>query len=95
MLEQQIHNREDRRRVFKHIFYPHDALLNSGMHILCADGLLRQYDPVICASTADYFKNIQLQSIKQSHCPVFEAPNSLLTEGNSLSWQLKDYQLYF
>jgi hypothetical protein len=63
--------------------------------MLCADGWLWQCYPVICAWTADYFENIHLHSIKQPHCPVCEAPKSSFGERNSLSWQLRDYQLYF
>jgi len=32
---------------------------------------------------------------KQPHCPVCEAPKSPCGAGNSSSWQLRDYQLYF
>ena len=63
--------------------------------MLCADGRMWQCYPVICAWTADYFENIHLHSIKQPHCPVFEAPRSSFGEGNSSSWQLRDYLLYF
>ena len=51
--------------------------------------------PVICAWTADYFENIHLHSITQPHCPECEAPKLSFGEGNSLSWQLRDYRLYF
>jgi len=63
--------------------------------MLSADGRKRQCYPVICAWMADYFENIHLHSIKQPHCPVCEVPKSLFGEGNSLSWQLGDYGLYF
>jgi len=61
----------------------------------CADGRMQQCYPVICAWMADYFENIHLHSIKQPHCPVCEAPKSSFGEGNSSSWQLRAYQLYF
>jgi hypothetical protein len=63
--------------------------------MLCADSQMRQWYPIICAWTADYFENIHLHSIKQPHCPVCEAPKSSFGEGNSSSWQLRDYRLYF
>jgi len=93
--EQQIHNREVLRKVFELIFRPLDALFNTGKLMLCVDGRMRQCYPVICAWTADYFENIHLHSIKQPHCPGCEAPISSFGEGNSLSWQLRDYRLYF
>ena len=95
MKEQQVHNREVLRKVFELIFRPLDALFNTGKLMLCADGRMRQCYPVICAWTADYFENIHLHSIKQPHCPVCEAPKSSFGEGNSSSWQLRDYRLYF
>jgi hypothetical protein len=94
MKEQQIHNREVLRMVFELIVSPLDELFNSGKLMLCADGRMRQCYPVICAWTADYFENIHLHSIKQPHCPVCEAPKSSFGEGNSSSWQLRDYRLY-
>jgi len=81
--------------VFKLIFRPLDVLFNTGKLMLCADGQMRQCYPVICAWTADYFENIHLHSIKQPHCPVCEAPKSSFGEGNSSSWLLRDYRLYF
>ena len=91
--EQQIHNREVLTTVFDLIFCPLDTHLNTGKHMLCADGRMWQCYPVICAWTADYFENIHLHSITQPHCPVCEAPKSSLGEGNSSSWQLRDYRL--
>jgi len=44
---------------------------------------------------ADYFENIHLHSIKQPNRPECEAPKSSFGEGNSLSWQLRDYWLFF
>jgi hypothetical protein len=93
--EQQIHNREVLRNVFELIFCPLDTLFNTGKLMLCADSRMRQCYPVICAWMADYFENIPLHSIKQSHCPVCEAPKLSFGEWNSLSWQLRDYWLYF
>jgi hypothetical protein len=93
--EQRIHNREVVRKVFKLIFRPVDALFNTVKLLLCADGWMRQCYPVICAWTADYFENIHLHSTKQPYCPECEAPKSVFGEGNSSSWQLRDYWLYF
>jgi hypothetical protein len=93
--EQQIHNREVVRKVFKLIFRPLDALFNTGKLMLCVDSQMRQWYPIICAWTADYFENIYLHSIKQPHYPVCEAPKSSFGEGNSSLWQLRDYRLYF
>jgi len=93
--EQQIHNREVLRKIFELTFCPLDALLTPGKLILCADSRMRQCYPVICAWMADYFENIHLHSIKQPHCPVSEALKSSFGEGNSSSWQLRDYRLYF
>jgi hypothetical protein len=90
-----MHNREVLRKVFERIFRPLDALFNTGTLMLCADGRMRQCYPVICAWTADYFENIHLHLIKQPHCPVCEAPKSSIGEGNSSSWPLRDYRLYF
>jgi hypothetical protein len=36
-----------------------------------------------------------LHSIKRPHCHVCEAPKLSIAERNSLSWQLRDYRLYF
>jgi len=45
--EQQIHNREILRKVFKLIFRPFDALFNTGKLMLCADGWIGQCYPVM------------------------------------------------
>jgi len=96
MKGQQIHNREVLRNVFELIFRPLDALFNNGKLTLCVrDGRMQQCCPVICAWTADYFENIRMHSIKQPCCPVCETPKISLGEGNSSSWQLRDYRLYF
>jgi len=95
MKELQIHNREVLRKVIELIFHPLESLFNTGKLMLCADGWMRQCYPVICAWTADYFENIDLHSIKQPYCPLWEALKSSFGEGNSSSWQLRDYQLYF
>jgi hypothetical protein len=95
MKEQQIDNREVLSKVFELILRPLDALCNTGKLMLCVDGRMRQCYPVICAWTADYCENINLHSIKQPHCAVCEAPKSSFGEGNSSSWQLRDYRLYF
>jgi len=63
--------------------------------MLCADGRMRQCYPVICAWTAEYSENVHMHSIKQPNCPGCEEPKSSFGEGNSLSWQLRDYGLYF
>ena len=63
--------------------------------MLCTDGWMWQCYPVICAWMADYFENIHLHSIKQPHCPVCEEPKLSFGEGNSSSWRLRDYRLYF
>ena len=95
MKEQQIHNREVLRKVFKLIFRPLHALCNSWKLMLCADGWMWHCYPVLCAWTADYFKNIHLHSINQPQCPVCIAPKSSFGEGNSSSWQLRNYRLQF
>ena len=95
MKEQHIHNPEVLRKVYEVLFRPLDALFNTGKLMLCVDGRMRQWYPVICAWTADYFENIHLHSIKQPHCPVCEAPKLSFGEWNSSSWQLRDYRLYF
>ena len=92
--EQQVHNREVLRKVFKIIFRPLDALFNTGKLMLCADGRMRQCYPVICAWTADYFENIHLHSIKQPHCPVCEAPKLSFGEVNSSSWQFRNCKVH-
>jgi len=63
--------------------------------MLCADGQMQQCYPVICEWTANYFKNIHLQASKQPNCPVCEATKLLFGDGNSSSWQLRDFRLYF
>jgi len=63
--------------------------------MLCGDGLMEQLYPGIWASTADYFENIHLHSIKQPHCALCKALKSLFAERNSLSWQLREYRRYF
>jgi len=93
--EQQIHNRQVLRKVFELIFCPLDVLFNTGKLMLCADSQMWQCDPVICAWTADYCENLHLHSIKQLNCAVCEAPKTSFGEGNSSSWQLRDYRLYF
>jgi len=93
--EQQIHYQEVLRKVFEHIFLPPNPLFNAGKLTLSADGQMRQCFPVICAWMADYFENIHLDPFKQPHCPVWEAPQSSFGQGNSLSWQLRDCELYF
>jgi len=95
MKEQQIQNREVLKKVFELIFRPVDALFNSGKLMLCADGWMWQCYPDICLWMADYFENIHLHSIKQPYCPVSEAPKLSIAEGDSSSWQLGDYRLYF
>jgi hypothetical protein len=93
--EQQIQNREVLRKNIEIIFRHLDELFNTGKRMVCADGQMWQCYPVICAWTADYFENIDLHSIKQRHCHVCEEPKSSFGEGNSLSSQLRDTQLYF
>jgi len=93
--EQQIHNWEVLRKVFELIFRTLDALINTGKLMLCVDSRMRQFHPVICASTADYFENIHLHSINQTYCPVYETPKLSFREVNSSSWQLRHYQLNF
>jgi len=70
-------------------------LVNPGKLMLCADGRMWQCYPVICAWMADYCENIHLDSIKQPHCPECEAAKLSFGEGNSSSWQLSEYRLYF
>jgi len=91
--EQQIHYQEVLRKVFEHIFLPPNPLFNAGKLTLSADGQMRQCFPVICAWMADYFENIHLDPFKQPHCPVWEAPQSSFGQGNSLSWQLRDWAI--
>jgi len=61
----------------------------------CADSQMRQWYPIICVWTDDYFEKINLQWIMQLYCPVYEAPELSLGEGNSSSWQFGDYRLSF
>jgi len=93
--ELQSHIWEVLRKVFELISSPLDSLSNTAQLLLCANSRMRQSYPVICARTADYFKNIHLHSFKQPHCPVCKAMQSSFSNGNSSSWQLRDYQLYF
>ena len=95
MKEQPINNQDDLRKDFECIFCPLDMLLNHGKLMLCADGQIPQCYPVICAWTTDHFKNFHLISIKQPYFPVLETPKSSCGEGNSQSWQLRDYWRYF
>jgi len=95
MEEQQIPNREVVRMVLELFLHPLGVLLKTGQLMLCADGRMWQCYPVICEWTVDYFEIIHLHSIKRPHCPVREAQKSTFGEGNSLSWQLRDYQLFF
>ena len=82
------------RKVFELIFPPLEKLFNTGKLVLCADCRMRVSYPVSCVWTADYFEDIHLHSIKQSHCFVFNAAKSSFGYGNLLSGQLRDYQLY-
>jgi len=68
-------------------------IFNTGKLMVCADGEMWQWYPVIWAWTADYFENIHLHWIKQHHCPVCKALKSSFGEGNQLLWQLRDYLL--
>jgi len=70
-------------------------LFNTGKLMFCADGRMWQSYPVICVWMADYFETIHLHTRRQPNCPVCEAPQLSFGEGNSLSLQLRDYQLYF
>jgi len=79
--------------VFEHIFRPVDGLCNPGNLTIRADGCMQQCYPVIWAWMADNFQNIHLHWIKQPHCTAREGPKSSFKEGNSLSWQLRDYRL--
>jgi len=60
-----------------------------------ADIRMRQCYLVRFAWMANYFENIHFDWIKQPHGPLCEATKLLFGEGNSSSWQLKHYQLYF
>jgi len=82
MKEQQIHNQEVLRKVFKLIFHPLDVLFDTAEPMLCADIPMRQFYPGICAWTADYFENIHLHSIRQPNCTVCEGNKLLFGEGN-------------
>jgi len=93
--EWQIHNGEVSRKVFELIFCPLSVLFNTGKLMVCVDSLIRQCYCVICAWTAQYIWNVQLHSIKHPHCHACEALKSSFGKGNSLSWQLRDYRLYF
>jgi len=94
MKEQHIHNLGILRTLLKLIVCPLDALCNTAKLMLCAGSRMRQCYPVICAWMVYYFENILLHRIKQPHCPMCEAPESSVGEGNSSSWQLRDYWLY-
>jgi len=93
--ERQINNQEVLRNVLELSSCPLDALFNTGQLMLCAGRCMRQCHHVICSWTADNFGNIHLQSINQPDCPLCEAPKWSFGEGNSLSWQIGDYRLYF
>ena len=95
MNKQQIHNREVVWKVFGRILCPLDSLFHDRHLTLRAVRGIWQCYLVICALMADYFENIHLHSIKQPDCPECNAPESLFGAGNSLSWQLRGYQLYF
>jgi len=93
--EQQIHNQEVLRKVFKLIFSPLDARFNTRTLWVWVDGRMRQCYPFICSWTAEYFEAIRIQSIQQPHSHVCKAPILPFAEGNSSSWQLRDHRLYF
>jgi hypothetical protein len=76
--EQQIHNSEIVRKVFKLVFWPLDALFNTEKLMLCVDYRMQQGLPVICPQMVDYFENIHLHSIMQANCRVFAEPNGHL-----------------
>ena len=95
MKEQEIHNRDILRMVFSLISLPLNARFNTVLLMLSADGWMQQCSPVICLSMADHFVNIHLHSIMPPHCPLCNAPKSSFGQWNSLSWQLRDYRLYF
>ena len=67
MKEQQIHNREVLRKVFEITFHSLDALFNTGKLMLCADGRMRQCDPVICAWMVNYIETV---TCIQSSSPI-------------------------
>jgi len=93
--EKQIRNEADLRNIFDLIFHPLDPLFNIGKLLLSVDGQTWQCYPVVCTSTADYFENIHLHSIKQPHADVWKAPKLLFGGGYLSLWQLRDDQLHF
>jgi len=95
MKKQQIHHAEDLRKVSKPIFCPLDTVFITGTLLLCADSGLRQCYPVICAWTAANFDIIHWHSNKHPHCPMCEALTSSFGEGHPVSWQLREYRVYF
>lgn len=96
MKKQQTYNWESSRKVFKLIFRHLKVLVNNGKLMICVDSQMQQCYPVICTWTANYCENIHLHSFQQPpHCSVYKAPPSLFGEGNSWSWQLRDYWIYF
>jgi hypothetical protein len=92
--EQQIHRQEILKKVINLVFRPLNTLFNTGLLMLCADGQMWQWYPVICAWMADCLENIHLHSVKQPHCGVYQTPKSSFGEENSSLWQLKDDWLY-
>jgi len=93
--EQQIHNREDLRKVFELISRHPQVPFNTGKHMLGAGSHTRQCYPVICAWIGDNFEHIHLHSIKQPHPAVCQAPKLSVRDGNSLSLQLRDNRVFF
>jgi len=95
MKERQIQNRESLRMVFELTFRPLDTLFNTGMLMLCVDNQKRQCPPVIYPWTADYIEIIHFHSINQHHWLLCNAKTPRVGEGNSSSWLLTDYRLFF
>ena len=93
--DKRIHDQEDVRYVFELIFHPLDVLINNGKLMLSADGQLQQCLTAMSEWMAAYIDDSRLYSIKQQHSLVCEALKLSLGEGNSLSRQLRQYQLYF
>lgn len=92
---QQIHNWQVINVSFEHSFPSLQALFTPEKLMLCADSQIRQCYPVICTWLANCFTNNYMHLIMQPYWPVWESPKTSFGKGKSLSWQLRDYQLYF
>lgn len=80
--------------MFKLIFGPVEALVDTGKDFVCPDGKLRRCFPIICGWIADYSEAETLNCIKGGSCPVCEAPVRELGDINSISGPKRKWDEY-